>query len=126
MQEDLAEMLRAAARGSLGAVSTVESGGRSAVCVVLAADGYPAAPRVGAQVKGLDAAAAVEGVTVFHAGTRLEGEVIYTSGGRSLNVVCVRDGLADAISGAYDAIGAAGVHFDDMQYRSDIGARALG
>jgi phosphoribosylamine--glycine ligase len=125
VREDLAAILRDAARGSLGAVSTIEAEGRSAVCVVLAAEGYPEAPKVGEEVRGLDTVSGDGDVTVFHAGTRREGDQVFTSGGRSLNVVCVGDSLSDAISGAYAAIGTDGVHFDKMQYRTDIGARAV-
>ncbi len=124
--DDLAVLLRDAARGALGPPSAADTEGRSAVCVVLAAEGYPAAPQVGGEVRGLAAAAEKDGVTVFHAGTRREGDKVFTSGGRSLNVVCVRDSLADAVAGAYEAIGEGGVQFDKMQYRSDIGRRALG
>ncbi len=125
VETDLAPVLREAAYGSLAGLQVDWPPERSAVCVVLAAEGYPTQPQTGDQVKGLEEAAQRPGVTVFHAGTRREGDAVITSGGRSLNVVCVQDTLADAIAGAYESIGEGGVHFEHLQYRTDIGARAL-
>jgi phosphoribosylamine--glycine ligase len=91
----------------------------AAVAVVLAADGYPGAPRTGDPVGGLDAAAAVPGVAVLHAGTRFDeqGRVV-SSGGRVLAVTALGTDLSDARESAYDALGRielAGAHF-----RTDI------
>jgi phosphoribosylamine--glycine ligase len=125
VEGDLARLLRSAATGSLGDASVTWPESRSAVCVVLAAEGYPSSPRVGDEIEGLERAKNLPGVTVFHAGTRKEGDKVLTCGGRSLNVVCVREGLVEAIEGAYGAIGSAGVSFEHMQFRTDIAKRAV-
>ncbi len=93
---------------------------RTAVCVVLAAEGYPQAPVKGDEITGIDQ---VEGddVVVFHAGTERRGEQLFTSGGRVLGVTAVGDGLDEARSRAYSAVD--GIQFRGMQYRRDIGAR---
>ncbi len=123
--DSLLEVLDRAAASDLGEATVATDEGQAAVCVVLAAPGYPEKAQTGAVVHGLEAAEDVPGVKVFHAGTQEREGQLVTSGGRVLGVVCVREGLADAVVGAYAAIGPRGVHFDDMQYRRDIAARAI-
>ena len=98
---------------------------RAALTVVLAAAGYPDAPRRGAAIEGLDriTAAAHPNVTVFHAGTQAADGRIEVSGGRVLGVTALGDTLRQAQRAAYGAV--ADIHFDGMQYRTDIGYRAL-
>ena len=98
---------------------------RAALTVVLAAAGYPDAPRRGAAIEGLDriTAAAHPNVTVFHAGTQAADGRIEVSGGRVLGVTALGDTLRQAQRTAYGAV--ADIHFDGMQYRTDIGYRAL-
>ena len=98
---------------------------RAALTVVLAAAGYPDAPRRGAAIEGLDriTAAAHSNVTVFHAGTQAADGRIEVSGGRVLGVTALGDTLRQAQRAAYGAV--ADIHFDGMQYRTDIGYRAL-
>ena len=98
---------------------------RAALTVVLAAAGYPDAPRQGAAIEGLDriTAAAHPNVTVFHAGTQAADGRIEVSGGRVLGVTALGDTLRQAQRAAYGAV--ADIHFDGMQYRTDIGYRAL-
>ena len=98
---------------------------RAALTVVLAAAGYPDAPRRGAAIEGLDriTAAAHSNVTVFHAGTQAADGRIEVSGGRVLGVTALGDTLRQAQRTAYGAV--ADIHFDGMQYRTDIGYRAL-
>jgi len=98
---------------------------RAALAVVLAAAGYPDAPRRGAAIEGLDriTAAAHPNVTVFHAGTQAADGRIEVSGGRVLGVTALGDTLRQAQRAAYGAV--ADIHFDGMQYRTDIGYRAL-
>ena len=91
------------------------------VGVVLAAEGYPATPVTGATVYGLDRLP--DSVTVFHAGTKFQGEEIVTAGGRVLTVVGRAATYADAMARAYAAVSA--IHFDGMQFRTDIGKKAL-
>jgi phosphoribosylamine--glycine ligase len=91
--------------------------------VVLAARGYPDAPQSGAEIAGLDRAAELDGVSVFHAGTARDGDRLVVAGGRVLNVSALAPDLASARERAYQA--AHLISFDGMQLRSDIGEVAL-
>ncbi|AGW12584.1 phosphoribosylamine--glycine ligase [Megalodesulfovibrio gigas] len=95
----------------------------SALCLVLAAGGYPGSYDTGKAIAGLDAAGTVPGVTVFHAGTRLEHGQVQTSGGRVLGVTALGADLAQARDQAYTA--AAHIEFDGKYCRSDIGMKGL-
>lgn len=95
----------------------------ASVCVVLASAGYPGSYEAGKRIEGLGAAASVEGVKVFHAGTDFRDGAFYTSGGRVLGVTARDATLEGAVRRAYEAVGK--VSFDGMQYRKDIAARAL-
>jgi len=118
---DLAELFLAAAEGRLGDDSPAAEG--AAVCVVLAAPGYPAAPVTGGVVDGVDRAGTVEGVTVYHAGTsRGRDGALRVAGGRVLTVTGVGTDLREARERAYDGVGR--VRFDGMQFRTDIAAPA--
>ncbi|MBK8997412.1 MAG: phosphoribosylamine--glycine ligase [Myxococcales bacterium] len=119
---DLAELLAGAAAGRMSPGSLRVSP-RHAVCVVLAAPGYPGTPRTGTPILGLDAAAALEGVRVYHAGTRLDATGCVTSGGRVLGVTARGETLAEAHARAYRA--AELIEFDGKQMRHDIAAQAL-
>jgi phosphoribosylamine--glycine ligase len=94
------------------------------VGVVLASRGYPASSESGRTIEGLDRAAAIPGVLVFHAGTKLDdrGRVV-TAGGRVLTVVGRGKTYEEAMATAYK--GVAEIKFDGMQYRRDIGKKAL-
>ena len=93
------------------------------VTVVLATEGYPATPRTGDFIEGIDAAEELAGVTVFHAGTKqVEGRIM-TAGGRVLDVTAVAPSLAEARDHAYEAAGR--ISWPGMQYRRDIGAAAV-
>ncbi len=70
----------------------------------MAANGYPGAPEVGTEIKGLEAAAAVEGVQIFHAGTRRDGDRLLAQGGRVLNVTARGKTVAEAQARAYAAV----------------------
>jgi phosphoribosylamine--glycine ligase len=122
LASDLAVHLAEAAAGKL--VAPLRWRDEAAVTVVLASEGYPAAPRTGDVIRGLEAAAEVEGVTVFHAGTAAgdrSGEV-RTAGGRVLDVTALGADLAEARSRAYE--GAGRISWPGMQYRQDIAAAA--
>ncbi len=93
------------------------------VGVVLAAPGYPGAPATGQIISGLDRVAALTDVIVFHAGTRQTAGGIAVAGGRVLTVVGHGDSFEAAIARAYEAVGL--IQFDGMQYRRDIGRKAL-
>jgi phosphoribosylamine--glycine ligase len=119
---DLTELLAAAAAGDLEAAAAPTVVDEAAVLVVLAAEGYPSAPRIGDPISGLDDVKAMEGVTVFHAAVgELEGRLV-TAGGRVLNVVGTGADLATARARAYDAVGR--ISWLGMHHRSDIAREA--
>jgi len=122
LRGDLLDALLRAATGRL-AGAALEVAGEACATVVLAARGYPDAPESGAVIEGLDEAGAVEGVTVFHAGTAARDGDVVVAGGRVLNVSAVGSDLAGARDRAYR--GAAEIAFDGMQLRHDIGEVAL-
>jgi phosphoribosylamine--glycine ligase len=122
IEGDLADALDGAARGSLDPTALRPSG-EHAVCVVLAAAGYPGTPRGGDAIAGIEQAEAIDGVTVYHAGTRLEGGQVVTAGGRVLGVTGRASTLAEAHQRAYRAVEL--IRFSGMQFRRDVAARAL-
>ena len=95
----------------------------AAVCVVMAAGGYPGSFNKGDVISGLSEAQHLPGVVVFHAGTRLKEGVVVTDGGRVLGVTALGVQLRQAVTRAYDA--AARIRFAGVQYRKDIAWRAL-
>jgi phosphoribosylamine--glycine ligase len=120
LRSDLLELLEGALEGRLGAAQA-EWDRRAALGVVLAAAGYPDAPRKGDPIEGLPPPS--EDCRVFHAGTRLEGGRLVTAGGRVLCVTALGDSLRIARARAYEAVEK--IRFPGMQYRRDIGYRAL-
>ncbi|HSU38184.1 MAG TPA: phosphoribosylamine--glycine ligase [Polyangiaceae bacterium] len=120
---DLGDALDAAARGALDPTALAPAG-RHAVCIVVAAHGYPEKPRTGDAITGLEAAEALEDVSVLHAGTAVSGDAVVTAGGRVLGVRASAPTLTDARERAYAAVGR--IHFEGMQFRRDIAARAFG
>ena len=122
LESDLAEMCLASAEGRLseGGLDWSED---AAVCVVLASGGYPGNYSTGKKISGLEEAAQVEGVQVFHAGTEKRGSDYFTAGGRVLGVTARARDLAAAVDRAYAACGR--IRFEGMHYRKDIAARAL-
>lgn len=121
---DFCELLMAAARGALDPRPPVSlAADRHGLCVILAAPGYPAEPRLGGAIQGLDAAAAIEGVRVYHAGTLARAGQTVTAGGRVLAVTGVGPTLEVAHERAYRAADA--IHFDGKQLRRDIARSAL-
>ena len=119
---DLLPLLRATAAGELGSQRAVWKH-EAAVCVVLAAGGYPGTPLRGEPITGLGEALAKPGALVFHAGTALREGALVTAGGRVLSIVGRGATPAEAASVAYDAV--ANVRFNGMQVRRDIG-RGMG
>jgi phosphoribosylamine--glycine ligase len=94
------------------------------VCVVMTAAGYPAKPRTGDSIEGIEnAESSTPGTQVFHAGTKLTARGLETAGGRVLGVTSSGKDLQQAIRNAYAA--AENIHFDGMHYRRDIGDRGL-
>ncbi len=123
LKTDLYDVACAVADGRLAALDVAWHSG-SAATVVAASAGYPASAHKGDVITGLDAAGAVPGVVVFHAGTQRDHAGVHTAGGRVLAVTGVGPDLRSAVDRAYSGI--AHIVFDGLQKRLDIGHRALG
>ncbi len=122
LKSDLVDLLSAALDGNLGSVSA-KWDHRAALGVVIASGGYPGSYRKGATISGLECPGSDQ-VKVFHAGTAMnEADEFIVSGGRVLCVTALGENIAASQHAAYESIKA--IHFEDMHYRTDIGARAL-
>lgn len=123
LESDLVEVMCAVADGRPEDIELAWSDAW-AVCVVLASEGYPGSYEKGKVILGIEEAEALDGVTVFHAGTKRnsDGELL-TNGGRVLNVVALGDTFEEARERAYEACDL--INFEGKQLRSDIGKRAL-
>jgi phosphoribosylamine---glycine ligase len=130
LADDAAELFLAVAKGELEESRPPVFTDEAAVCVVLASQGYPESPRTGDAIEGLNTAgqsvAGVDGVTVFHAGTRRHTPdgPFYTAGGRVLGVSAVAPTLGQARERAYAAV--APIDWEGMQMRHDIAALVAG
>jgi phosphoribosylamine--glycine ligase len=122
LEDDLLSLLLACAEGRLP--DTVHFSTRTALTVVLAAQNYPAAPKKGGLICGVEQAERIEGVSVTHAGTKVADGKLVANGGRVLNVTALADNVAQAQALAYR--GVAAIDFPEGFYRRDIGWRALG
>jgi phosphoribosylamine--glycine ligase len=122
LKSDLLEILMDIADHRL-ASSRVEWSSDVTATVVLVASGYPGKYESGKRIEGLDEAARIDGVRVYHAGTREQDGKIYTSGGRILNVTARGATLSQALDRAYAA--AEVIRFDGKDYRRDIGKKGL-
>jgi len=122
LESDLVDALEACVDGRLAETPLRWSPGASA-CVVASSGGYPGSYKTGLPITGLEAAAQVPGVEVFHAGTALADGQILTAGGRVLGVTAAADSLSEALARAYQAM--AEIAFEGIYYRRDIGHRAL-
>ncbi len=121
LDSDLFEALAATADGRLADV-TLRWSPKAAVCVVMASHGYPGAYEKGCIISGLEDAAAT-GAVVFHAGTAMKDGHFVTHGGRVLGVTALGDTIREAIDHAYAAVDK--IHWDGVQFRRDIGQKAL-
>jgi phosphoribosylamine--glycine ligase len=122
LENDLIELLDASVSGTLAHIELKWSP-LASVCVVMASGGYPGSYAKGKVISGLDEAAKLPNVKVFHAGTARAGEQIVTNGGRVLGVTAWAKDLKAAQAAAYAAVGK--IHFDGAQFRRDIAAKAL-
>jgi len=120
LKSDLLPALKNTAEGKLKKSDLIFNKG-AAVCVVLAAEGYPSNPKKGDTIYGLDKVTNPD-VQVFHAGTGRENENFVTKGGRVLGVSASGKNILDARNKIYSLIGENGIHFRGMHYRKDIGA----
>jgi len=122
LEDDLLALLLAAATGK-GLPPALAWSPRSSVCVVMTSGGYPGRYETGRAITGVEAAAGLPGVNVFHAGTALAGGALVTAGGRVLGVQASGADVATAIRTAYAAVER--IRFDGAHYRRDIGHHAL-
>jgi phosphoribosylamine--glycine ligase len=121
---DLAPVLMAAAKGELASLPALEWSDEPAVTVVYAAQGYPDEPLTGSVIRGLAEAARIEGVEIFHAGTRRDEDgLLRAAGGRVLNITATAPNLADAVARAYASIQL--IDWPGGFCRRDIAWRAL-
>jgi phosphoribosylamine--glycine ligase len=123
MKSDIVPVLLATAEGDISSI-TLEWHDKAAVCVVMAARGYPGDYPKGDEITGLDRAAQLEDLFVFHAGTAGKNGKFVTNGGRVLGVTALGDTVKEAIQRAYS--GVAAITWPGVHYRTDIGKKALG
>ncbi len=122
LEGGLVEALEACADGTLSELELRWSAGASA-CVIASSSGYPGSYETGFPISGLENAARIPGVQVFHSGTSLEKDQLLTAGGRVLGVTAAASSLEEALNRAYLAMGE--IQFKGMYFRRDIGHRAL-
>ncbi|MEA2600894.1 MAG: phosphoribosylamine---glycine ligase [Acidobacteriota bacterium] len=122
LEDDLLPILAAGAAGRFEA-RRLSFRREAAACVVLASPGYPGRPLQGEPIRGLDRAAALPGVEIFHAGTALAGNELVSAGGRVLSVCALDPDLTGALRNAYAAV--AEIDWPGKVYRQDIGRRLL-
>lgn len=123
LKTDLLDVLEAAADQRLDEIEPLEWDPRPAVCVVMASKGYPGPYEKGFPIRGLDEAAKLPDVKVFHAGTALKNDQVVNAGGRVLNVTAMGDSIAKAKLQAYTAVKA--IRWDGAWCRKDISDKAL-
>ncbi len=122
MKSDIVPLLLGVAQGDIGGME-IEWHDRAAVCVVMAAEGYPGSYRKGDEILGLEGAAKMQDLVVFHAGTTMKGDKSVTAGGRVLGVTALGTTVKEAIGRAYQ--GVAAISWEGVHYRRDIGKKAL-
>ena len=122
MKSDIVPVLLAVAEGDLSKAA-IEWHDKAAVCVVMASEGYPGDYRKGDEISGLDQAAVLDDLYVFHAGTAQKNDACVTNGGRVLGVTALGSTVKEAIDAAYQGVKC--ISWAGVQYRSDIGKKAL-
>lgn len=121
LKTDIIEIFEAINNETLSELD-IEWSEKACACVIMASGGYPKSYKKGVEITGLTLGQ-LDGVTVYHAGTKIENNKLVTSGGRVLGVTALGDSLADALKKSYEAV--ENIHFDNAHYRKDIGKRAL-
>lgn len=123
LRSSLVDLIEGCVEGDVSGID-VEWNAGAAVCVVMAAGGYPGSYEKGTAISGIEAARAHEGVEVFHAGTTRDSDGTWrTAGGRVLGVTAGADAVEMAVQRAYAAV--EDIHWDGVHYRRDIAHRAL-
>lgn len=120
LKTDLVDIIEAVIDGRLDEIE-IEWEDNAAVCVVLASGGYPVKYATGYEISGLDEIAKYDDLTVFHAGTKRDGDKLVTAGGRVLGITAVAENLDAAIRRAYEGVEM--VSFKDCHFRHDIGIK---
>lgn len=120
LKTDLVDIVNAIIDEKLDTID-IEWRNQSCACVVVASGGYPKSYEKGKVITGLDSNGQLDGVTVYHAGTKLENGEFKTNGGRVLGITALGDTLDEALSNSYVAIN--NMHFDKMHFRTDIGRK---
>ena len=123
LQSDLLDILEATVDGRLNEIDAPVWDPRPAICVVMASQGYPGDYEIDRSIRGLEAAAEISDVKVFHAGTKLVDGQIVTNGGRVLGVTALGSSLADAKLQAYKAVQA--IRWPGAWCRKDISDKAV-
>ena len=123
LKSDLVPLMMACIDGALDQHTDIAWHTEAATCVVMASGGYPNPYKTGKSITGLEDASSIDGVDVFHAGTKQDGENTVTAGGRVLGVTALAEDLKTAIEKAYQGVSI--IHFDEAHWRKDIGYRAL-
>lgn len=118
LETDFAEIVKAVAEERLSEIE-IRWSPKASACVVMASGGYPGSYPKGIEIHGLDEMGQASGVTVYHAGTKLEGGKFLTNGGRVLGVTALGDTLEQALDKAYAGVGK--ISFEGAMYRKDIG-----
>ena len=122
LQSDLVDVLEATVDGKLDEIPPLVWDDRPSVCVVMASEGYPGKYQTGRPIRGLEQAAAVPDVKVFHAGTTMKGDQVVTSGGRVLGVTALGATIAQAKLQAYTAVKQ--IRWEGAWCRKDISDKA--
>lgn len=122
LDSDLVEIIEAILEGNLGSMQ-ISWKPESAVCVVMASEGYPGSYEIGREISGIEKADRREDVIAFHSGTALKDGTVVTEGGRVLGVTGLGTSIADAIETAY--AGVRDISFKGAHFRNDIGAKAV-
>jgi len=123
LKSDLIEVMLATLEQKLNRIRTLEWDERACLCVVCAAKGYPGNYERGKDISGLDKAARIKDVAIFHAGTKLQNNKVVTNGGRVLGVTGLGKTIKEAIDNTYAAVRE--INFEGMHYRKDIGKKAI-
>ena len=123
LNSDIVDVIEATIDRSLGDIESLDWDPRPSVCVVMASEGYPESYEKGHVIRGLQEAAKLEDVKVFHAGTQMDGEDVKTSGGRVLGVTAIGDTIAAAKLRAYQAVKC--IRWEGAWCRKDISDKAI-
>ena len=124
LRSDLLDVIEATVDGKLESLEPLDWDPRPSVCVVMASEGYPGSYERGHPIRGLDEAAKIPDVKVFHAGTATLDDRIVTNGGRVLGVTAIADTISAAKLQAYRAVKC--IRWDGAWCRKDISDKAIG